>query len=68
METQTGLGDMEREIETEVRSWGLQGFVAVPDHPRSVQAFYRVPNGKYERVGRAEWVDRRDREGQTNAE
>jgi hypothetical protein len=38
---------------TEVKSWGVQGFVKVP---ASGEAYYRCPFGQIARVGRAEWV------------
>lgn len=42
---------------TELKSFGVQGYVQVPKHPSSVQAFYRVQSGRITRIGRAEFVD-----------
>lgn len=36
---------------TEVKSWGVQGFVQVPNQG---QAFIRLKHEEYEKVGRAE--------------
>jgi hypothetical protein len=35
-------------IVDEVKSWGIQGYIFVP---RSGRAFYRIENGKFEKVG-----------------
>jgi hypothetical protein len=41
---------------TEVKSWGVQGFVRVPGRPNAGNAYYRVPFGKIARIGWAEYV------------
>ena len=43
-------------IVTEVKGWGVQGYVQLPKHPAAVQAFYRVPFEKIARIGVAEWM------------
>lgn len=43
-------------VVTEVKSWGVQGYVPIPKHPSSVEAYYRVPFDKIQRIGTAEWV------------
>jgi hypothetical protein len=45
---------------TEVKSWGVQGFVAVPDKPSAGEAYYRVGFAKIVRIGRAEWAPAND--------
>lgn len=41
----------------DVRSWGVSGyFTHVEEKGKFGQAPLRVPNGSYERVGRAAWV------------
>jgi hypothetical protein len=37
----------------EIKSWGLQGYVNVPGQGL---AYYRVPNGKFVRIGKAVWI------------
>lgn len=41
---------------TEVRNWGVIGYVQVPTQPASAQAFYRVPFQRVVRIGAAEWA------------
>lgn len=43
---------------TEVKTWGVQGYVQVPHSAHSAQAFYRCPFARLTRIGIAEWVDR----------
>lgn len=43
---------------TEVKSWGVQGFVAIPEKGGGTpgEAYYRIEHGKYKRIGPAMWV------------
>lgn len=41
---------------TEVKSWGVQGFVKVPQPPVSADAYYRVPFDRLAKIGVAEWA------------
>ena len=45
-------------VVTEVRTWGVQGYVTVPDGT----AFIRARIGTFERIGRAAWVREDDDE------
>lgn len=57
-------------IVTEVKSWGMQGFVQVPPMKRNEpegeqtggRAFIRLKSDQFVRIGRAEWSDRADPE------
>lgn len=40
---------------SEIKSWGVQGYVQLPKHPAAVQAYYRVPFENIARIGVAEW-------------
>lgn len=42
-------------IVSEVKSWGVQAYITIPknDGTRLGQAYYRIENGKYEKVGSA---------------
>lgn len=40
-------------IVTEVKKWGIQGFVQVP---MKSQAYIRIKNGEFEKVGKAIFV------------
>lgn len=53
---------------TEVRPWGLIGYVRVPGKgDKGGNAYYRVPHGKYARVGAAEWMSEDHSDGITFA-
>ena len=41
-------------IVDEVKSWGIQGYVFIPKGGR---AFYRIANGKFEKVGTSLFVE-----------
>lgn len=43
---------------TEVKIWGVQGFVAMPVERGQppAKAYYRVKHGQYARIGQAEWA------------
>ena len=43
-------------VVTELKSWGVQGHVAIPHEGGPQQAYYRCPFENMERVGHAEWV------------
>lgn len=54
-------------IVTEVKSWGMQGFVQMPctsrgDPESGGRAFIRLKSEQFVRIGRAEWSDREDPE------
>lgn len=38
---------------TEVKSWGVQGFVQIPNKG---EAYYRASHDRVERIGKAVWV------------
>ena len=42
-------------IVDEVKSWGIQGYLTIPG-PDKGNAYYRVSNGKFEKVGKANIV------------
>lgn len=50
-------------VVTEVKSWGVQGYVKVPAGGR---AYYRVEYGAIECVGKAPWLARDDVEGDSD--
>jgi hypothetical protein len=45
-------------IVTEVKSWGVQAYVFIPQKRGEVagRAFIRVPKDKFFRIGKAEWT------------
>ncbi|HEU5433111.1 MAG TPA: hypothetical protein VFU81_15700, partial [Thermomicrobiales bacterium] len=49
-------------IVTEVKSWGVQGYVAMPEAGKTARAYYRVHSDQMARIGRAEWVVNDDAE------
>lgn len=52
-------------VVTEVRAWGVQGYVRVPSKPDGAgDAYYRVTWDKVSYVGEAEWVHPRHEEAE----
>lgn len=44
-------------VVTEVKSWGVQGFISIPTGPEMPgAAYYRVPFEQVVRIGKAEWT------------
>lgn len=43
-------------IVTELKAWGVMGTVRVPQPGGAADAWYRIPFGKFARVGQAAWV------------
>lgn len=43
-------------IVTDVKGWGVQGYVSVPAKVEPIRAFYRASTGTFTKVGKAEWV------------
>ncbi len=43
-------------VVTDVKNWGLQGYIIVPGVTGSDRAYYRVNNGGYAKVGVAKWL------------
>lgn len=41
---------------TEVKSWGVQGFVQIPTSDGFNRAYYRVPFDQIEHIGTANWI------------
>ena len=42
-------------VVTEPKSFGVQGYVAVPAAPAGQRAYYRVASERFVRIGTAEW-------------
>lgn len=40
-------------IVDEVKTWGIQGYIKIP---RSGLSYYRIENGKFEKVGKAIFI------------
>lgn len=38
------------------RPWGVQGYVQTPSNEGETLAYYRAGNGKFKKIGRAEWL------------
>lgn len=43
-------------VVTEVKSWGVQGYIRVPQVPKASNAFYRVEWAKVEYIGESAWL------------
>ncbi len=43
-------------VVSDVKSWGVQGYVSIPEAPRPAAAYYRLPYGKGALIGHAEFV------------
>lgn len=43
-------------VVSELKKWGVEGYVSIPHKNGSRQAYYRCPFEEMELVGHAEWV------------
>lgn len=43
-------------VVSEVKPWGVQGYVSVPEAGRAARAYYRVKSASMVRVGLAAWA------------
>ena len=44
-------------VVTELKSFGVMGYVMVPVHPAAGEAYYRVAFDKIHRIGCGEWLN-----------
>lgn len=48
-------------IVEEIKPWGITGYFFAPTKPgEPMTAYVRVEHGKYVRIGRAEWVGKKE--------